>query len=184
MMRVAYLINQYPKVSHTFIRREIRALEAMGVEVLRHSVRGTPDELIDPADLHEEEQTRILLGDGAAPLLAATAQVSASDQYVARLGVQMGPASWKGWSAGLGGRIEGIPVHDVFGSSYGRRRPGYMISIEPSVNWSRGPHTVSFAMPWAVERNRQRSVSDLMRGTHGDAAFPDYLLRASYSHRF
>ena len=32
-MRVAYLINQYPKVSHTFIRREILALE-------RHGVRG------------------------------------------------------------------------------------------------------------------------------------------------
>ena len=26
-MRVAYLVNQYPKVSHTFIRREIGALE-------------------------------------------------------------------------------------------------------------------------------------------------------------
>jgi colanic acid/amylovoran biosynthesis glycosyltransferase len=26
-IRVAYLINQYPKLSHTFIRREILALE-------------------------------------------------------------------------------------------------------------------------------------------------------------
>ena len=26
-MRIAYFTNQYPKVSHTFIRREIRALE-------------------------------------------------------------------------------------------------------------------------------------------------------------
>lgn len=111
-------------------------------------------------------------------------EVSASDQYVARLGLQTGPASWKGWSAGLGGRIEGIPVHDLIGSSYGRRRPGYMISIEPSVNWSRGPHTVGFAMPWAVERNRQRSVADLERGSHGDAAFPDYLILAAYSRRF
>ena len=25
-MKVAYLVNQYPKVSHTFIRREIHAL--------------------------------------------------------------------------------------------------------------------------------------------------------------
>ena len=29
-MRIAYLVNQYPKVSHTFIRREIQALEALG----------------------------------------------------------------------------------------------------------------------------------------------------------
>ena len=34
-MRVAYLINQYPKVSHTFIRREILALERQGVTVMR-----------------------------------------------------------------------------------------------------------------------------------------------------
>jgi len=101
--------------------------------------------------IFEPETTNGVLRPGAN---VGEEEVSASDQYVARLGVQMGPASWKGWSAGLGGRIEGIPVHDVFGSSYGRRRPGYMISIEPSVNWSRGPHTLSFAMPWAVERNR------------------------------
>ncbi len=32
-MRIAYLINQYPKSSHTFIRREILALERQGFEV-------------------------------------------------------------------------------------------------------------------------------------------------------
>ena len=29
-MKLAYLVNQYPKVSHTFIRREIAALESLG----------------------------------------------------------------------------------------------------------------------------------------------------------
>jgi hypothetical protein len=32
--KIAYFINQYPKVSHSFIRREIRALEALGARVL------------------------------------------------------------------------------------------------------------------------------------------------------
>jgi glycosyltransferase involved in cell wall biosynthesis len=32
-VRIAYLINQYPKSSHTFIRREILALERQGFEV-------------------------------------------------------------------------------------------------------------------------------------------------------
>ena len=36
---VAYLINQYPKVSHSFIRTEIRALEEQGVTVERFAVR-------------------------------------------------------------------------------------------------------------------------------------------------
>lgn len=58
--KVAYLVNQYPKVSHTFIRREIRALEAVGVEVHRFSVRAagpTPD----VEDAAEAERTRVLL---------------------------------------------------------------------------------------------------------------------------
>ncbi|MCZ7679536.1 MAG: glycosyltransferase [Sandaracinaceae bacterium] len=49
-MRVAYLVNQYPKVSHTFIRREIRALERAGVEVLRYSLRRVSEPLTDAAD--------------------------------------------------------------------------------------------------------------------------------------
>jgi hypothetical protein len=112
------------------------------------------------------------------------AVMSIADQYVARLGVQAGPPSWKGWSAGLGGRIEGIPAHDLIGSSDGFRRPGYMLSVEPSMAWLRGSHSVSLALPIAVERNRQRSVPDIRRGRHGDAAFPDYLVLAGYSRRF
>lgn len=111
-------------------------------------------------------------------------EVSVTDQYVGRLGVQVGPASWHGWSAGIGGRIEGIPPHDAFGSSYGRRRPGYMVSVEPSVSWSKGVHSVSLAVPYAVERNRQRSVADHLNDGHGDAAFPDYVIIAGYTRRF
>jgi hypothetical protein len=90
----------------------------------------------------------------------------------------------RGWSAGLGGRLEGIPVHDLFGSSDGFRRPGYILSVEPSVNWTRGSHSVSLSVPVAVERNRQASVPDLRNGTHGDAAFPDFIVLAGYSRRF
>lgn len=38
-MRIAYFINQYPKVSHSFIRREILALERQGFEVQRIALR-------------------------------------------------------------------------------------------------------------------------------------------------
>jgi colanic acid/amylovoran biosynthesis glycosyltransferase len=60
-MKVAYLVNQYPKVSHTFIRREINALEASGFEVYRFSVRGWSDELRDPIDIEERKKTSYLL---------------------------------------------------------------------------------------------------------------------------
>ena len=60
-MTLAYLTNQYPKVSHTFIRREIAALEALGHRVLRYSVRPTPDALRDVEDLREKEATTVVL---------------------------------------------------------------------------------------------------------------------------
>jgi len=70
-MRIAYLINQYPKVSHTFIRREILALERQGIEVMRIALRGWDAELVDSQDHLERERTRYVLRDGAWALLWA-----------------------------------------------------------------------------------------------------------------
>jgi hypothetical protein len=106
--------------------------------------------------------------------------MSIADQYVARAGMQVSPRSWKGLGVGLGGRIEGVPPHDLFGSSEGFRRPGYAISVEPSLSYNRGRYSMSLAVPIAVERNRQRSVSDLLVGGHGDAAFADYVVLLGY----
>lgn len=63
-MRIAYFINQYPKVSHSFIRREILALERNGFEVLRIALRGWDAELVDGEDVHEQARTRYVLQDG------------------------------------------------------------------------------------------------------------------------
>jgi colanic acid/amylovoran biosynthesis glycosyltransferase len=59
--RVAYLTNQYPSVSHTFIRREMRALEQRGYHISRYAVRpGTA--IADPEDFEELKKTHHLLG--------------------------------------------------------------------------------------------------------------------------
>jgi len=68
---VAYLVNQYPKGSHTFVRREILALEALGMRVLRFTVRPTREAISDPQDVLEAKTTRAILAVGAAGLLAA-----------------------------------------------------------------------------------------------------------------
>lgn len=70
-MRVAYLINQYPKVSHSFIRREILALERRGFEVVRIALRGWDGVLVDEEDQFERERTRYVLREGAPALLLA-----------------------------------------------------------------------------------------------------------------
>jgi colanic acid/amylovoran biosynthesis glycosyltransferase len=69
-MKVAYLINQYPQLSHSFIRREIRALEAHGVEVTRISLRPAGPQ-VEPADAAEAEGTWVLQKAGAYACLAA-----------------------------------------------------------------------------------------------------------------
>ncbi len=70
-MKIAYLVNQYPKVSHSFIRRESLALERQDVEVVRFAVRGWSDALVDPDDLAEREKTHYLLQRGIRGLLPA-----------------------------------------------------------------------------------------------------------------
>jgi colanic acid/amylovoran biosynthesis glycosyltransferase len=71
-VKVAYLVNHYPKVSHTFIRREILALERQGIEVVRLAVRGWADEAPDSQDQAEKARTRYLLQGGAGALAWAT----------------------------------------------------------------------------------------------------------------
>ncbi len=68
-MKIAYLVNQYPKVSHSFIRREILALEAKGMEITRYSVRSCATQLVDEEDLKELKQTTYLLDVGIIGLL-------------------------------------------------------------------------------------------------------------------
>ncbi len=74
-LHVAYLVNQYPKVSHSFIRREILALERLGVRVQRIALRGWADKVVDAQDQHEREQTQYVLQGGAGALLSAMGAV-------------------------------------------------------------------------------------------------------------
>lgn len=60
-MRLAYFVNQYPAVSHTFIRREIHALEADGWRIERFALYAQEDNLIDPLDQQELRRTQLLL---------------------------------------------------------------------------------------------------------------------------
>lgn len=69
--RIAYFVNQYPTVSHSFIRREILALERQGALVLRMAARGWDGELVDPQDLQERTRTRYVLKGAAWALPAA-----------------------------------------------------------------------------------------------------------------
>lgn len=72
--KIAYFINQYPKVSHSFIRREIAALEELGFAVQRIALRGWDAEVVDEDDRVERERTQYVLQGGMAGLLAPLAR--------------------------------------------------------------------------------------------------------------
>jgi colanic acid/amylovoran biosynthesis glycosyltransferase len=71
-LKIAYFINQYPKVSHTFIRREILALERQGFQVLRIALRGWDETLPDPQDRRERNLTWYVLRRGVFGLVFPT----------------------------------------------------------------------------------------------------------------
>jgi glycosyltransferase involved in cell wall biosynthesis len=71
-VKIAYLINTYPQASQSFIRREIAALEAMGLHIERFTVRRWNTPLVDPGDRAERQRTRCLLEAGALRIALAT----------------------------------------------------------------------------------------------------------------
>jgi hypothetical protein len=68
------------------------------------------------------------------------------------------------------------------GGSRGFRRPGYIISGEPGVNYESKKINYTLSVPFALKRNRTQSNSDKRRTadsgifTQGDAALADYLV--------
>jgi hypothetical protein len=111
-------------------------------------------------------------------------EYSVPDQYMFQAGLGFAVPKVNGFALTATGRIEGIPARDVFGGSDGFRRPGYAVSVGPGAIYSRNQDTFSVSVPIAVYRNRTRSVSDVARGTHGDAAFADYVLLIGYARTF
>lgn len=106
-LTVAYLVNQYPKVSHSFIRREIQALERQGVSVLRWALRGWDAELVDGEDVAERARTRYVLQGGLAALGGAVVRVAAAAP--GRFMRALGTALRLGWKAD-----RPWPVHLVY----------------------------------------------------------------------
>ena len=88
-MRVAYLINQYPMVSLTFIRREILALERQGFDILRIALRRWDGELVDEKDQQEQARTRYVVQQGLSTLLWALLRtlLMSPGRFVSALGL-------------------------------------------------------------------------------------------------
>jgi glycosyltransferase involved in cell wall biosynthesis len=74
-MRIAYLSTDYPAISHTFIQREIHALEARGVEVVPITLNRAPEsQLLTELDRADAARTFVVkrADAGVAATLAST----------------------------------------------------------------------------------------------------------------
>jgi hypothetical protein len=105
---------------------------------------------------------------------------SVNDSYLARVGFGYTFLPKEGLTFTLGGRLEGAPPTDLIGSSGGRRRPGYAVSIEPGIVFTKNRWFASFSTPVALYRNRQNDST----GSSGDAAFADFMTLFSAGRSF
>ena len=108
-MKLAYIINQYPSTSHTFIRREILGLEARRLDVVRFTLRCTRSNLVDAADQAEQQQTRVVLGVGAVGLVMAVIRTAITRPRAfvglgSGHGVESAIGTWSSCPSGLLGR--------------------------------------------------------------------------------
>jgi glycosyltransferase involved in cell wall biosynthesis len=94
-IRIAYLTTSYPEVSHTFIRREIAAMERRGAIVLRFSIRTPPEPSIHPADVAERHRTFVCLEQPRASIVAAALRTA-----VARP-IRLLRSGWRALRAGI-----------------------------------------------------------------------------------
>ena len=70
-MHIAYVLNTYPQPSHSFIRREIRALERQGFTITRMAMRRADVVLVDAMDRDEAARTSHILEAGGLHLMLA-----------------------------------------------------------------------------------------------------------------
>jgi hypothetical protein len=141
--------------------------------------------LVNPREVNGTSTTRGSTASATAKKYN-TDVMSVPDLFMVRGGVAY-MVSHVTFSGGI--RIEGLPSSDLIGGDRGFRRPGYIISAEPTVTWVTKKASFNLAVPFALQRNRTQSNADKRQsndtGTHrqGDAAFADYLVSAGVTFR-
>ena len=141
--------------------------------------------LINPREQNGQRTYRETLS----PALANEAICSVPDQYMARAGFNYSFKHLKGLSVEGGVRLEGIPVYDLIGGSGDFRRPGYVWSVEPVVNYAFKKCSFFASVPVAFIRDRPQSVTDKENSAatgkfvRGDAAFANYTINIGFSTR-
>jgi hypothetical protein len=110
---------------------------------------------------------------------------SVPDVYSARIGGAFSVLPDQGLAMSLGGRIDGIPVHDLLGGGDEStiKRTAYVVFADPGLSLTRGNGTFTLSVPYRVRVNRQKSLYEQRTNGVNGGGFAKYLVFASYMHR-
>ncbi len=86
---LAYLFNWYPQPSTTALRREITAVEDLGLSPHRFTLRPFKGQLVDEHDLAEREKTRAVIDAGVPRFLQSVLKVALSRPRAFALALSM-----------------------------------------------------------------------------------------------
>ena len=107
------------------------------------------------------------------------------DVYTGRLGVSYGLLPEQGLAVSVGGRVDGIPYHDLIGKSDGFRRPSVIVFLDPAVALERGPSTWTVSTPIRVfERLASANLVTGPGGSIGAGDLAGVLVFVGYARRF
>ena len=111
--------------------------------------------------------------------------ISVPDVYTGRLGVSYGLLPEQGLSASLGGRMDGIPYHDLIGKSDGFRRPSVIVFLDPALALERGANTFTVSTP--IRLFARLASANMLKGPGGSIGSGDLagvLMFVGYARRF
>ena len=112
-------------------------------------------------------------------------RISVPDVYTGRLGLSYGLLPEQGVSVSLGGRVDGIPYHDLIGKSDGFRRPSTIVFLDPAVAFDRGSSTFTVSTPIRLfARLASRNLLKGPGGSIGSGDLAGVLMFVGYARRF
>ena len=109
--------------------------------------------------------------------------VSVPDVFQTRGGIGFPISPRAGLAATVGGRFEGLPMSDLFGSSDGFRRPALIGYVDLGLSLSRGRTSFTLEVPIRAFANFRASRVERQLGGQGGGDLADYLILAGYTYR-
>ncbi len=142
-MTIAYLTSEYPALSHTFIRREIAALRAEGLDITPFSVR--------PANISWDEDVPSILGQSKLRLIwrAMCAFLRAPLRSFGTFGLSQShrTAGLRGWIWSLFHFIEALALSDMLNEARATRLHSHFANSGATVGMLAARQN---AIPWSL----------------------------------